>query len=83
MVVMTSGNIPGCPVITDNEEALAALSGTADGFLLHNRRIRNRCDDSLVTEWEGLPYFLRRSRGYVPPPCQSCEEFRRNLCHGR
>ncbi len=73
MVVMTSGNIPGCPVITDNEEALAALSGTADGFLLHNRRIRNRCDDSLVTEWEGLPYFLRRSRGYVPRPVRAAK----------
>ena len=67
-VVMTSGNIPGCPVITENEEALRALASTADGFLLHDRRIRNRCDDSLVAEWKGHAYFYRRSRGYVPRP---------------
>ena len=67
-VVMTSGNIPGCPVITENEEALRALAPTADGFLLHDRRIRNRCDDSLVAEWKGHAYFYRRSRGYVPRP---------------
>ena len=43
ILVMTSGNVPGCPVLTENEEALRALKDTADGFLLHNRRIRNRC----------------------------------------
>src|SRR5699024_7788266 len=58
ILVMTSGNVPGCPVLTENEEALRALKDTADGFLLHNRRIRNRCDDSLVSEWKGMPYFL-------------------------
>ena len=67
-VVMTSGNIPGCPVITENEEALRALAHTADGFLLHDRRIQNRCDDSLIAEWKGHAYFYRRSRGYVPRP---------------
>lgn len=67
-VVMTSGNIPGCPVLTENEEALEALREVADGFLLHNRKIQNRCDDSLAMEWRGHPYFLRRSRGYVPRP---------------
>ncbi len=68
ILVMTSGNISGCPVLTENEEALRALKETADGFLLHNRRIQNRCDDSLVAEWNGMPYFLRRSRGYAPRP---------------
>lgn len=68
ILVMTSANISGCPVLTDNDEVLAALSDTADGFLLHNRRIRNRCDDSLAFEWQGGPYFLRRSRGYAPRP---------------
>lgn len=67
-LVMTSGNVPGCPVITENEEALRALAHTADGFLLHDRRIRNRCDDSLIAEWQGHAYFYRRSRGYVPRP---------------
>lgn len=68
ILVMTSGNIPGCPVLTDNKKALQALAGVADGFLLHNRRIANRCDDSLVAEWQGRPYFFRRSRGYAPRP---------------
>lgn len=68
ILVMTSGNVPGCPVLTGNEEALEKLSGTADGFLLHNRAIANRCDDSLIAEWKGQPYFLRRSRGYAPAP---------------
>lgn len=68
ILVMTSGNQSGCPVFTDNIPALEGLSGIADAFLLHNRRIRNRCDDSLVSEWKGQPYFLRRSRGYAPRP---------------
>ena len=67
-LVMTSGNVPGCPVITENEEVLRALGHTADGFLLHDRRIQNRCDDSLIAEWQGHAYFYRRSRGYVPRP---------------
>lgn len=71
ILVMTSGNISGCPVLTDNEEALSALKDVADGFLLHNRRIQNRCDDSLIMEWQGAPYFLRRSRGYAPAPVTS------------
>ena len=68
ILVMTSGNVPGCPVLTDNEAALSALADVADGFLLHNRRIANRCDDSLMAEWQRRPYFLRRSRGYAPRP---------------
>lgn len=68
ILVMTSGNIPGCPVLTENEESLSALRTVADGFLLHDRRIANRCDDSLVYEWQGQPCFLRRSRGYAPRP---------------
>lgn len=70
ILVMTSGNIPGCPVLTDNEKAFQALADVADGFLLHNRRIANRCDDSLVAEWQGRPYFFRRSRGYAPRPLE-------------
>lgn len=68
VLIMTSANRPGCPVLTDNDEALCALSETADGYLLNNRPIANRCDDSLVTLWEERPYFLRRSRGYAPAP---------------
>lgn len=68
ILVMTSGNISGCPVLTENEEALVDLTHIADGFLLHNRRIQNRCDDSLIMEWENRPYFFRKSRGYAPRP---------------
>ena len=68
LLVMTSGNQKGCPVETENEQALEHLENIADGFLLHDRPIENRCDDSLVTEWKGKAYFLRRSRGYVPRP---------------
>lgn len=67
-LVLTSANRPGCPVMTENEEALAGLQGVADGYLLHDRPIVNRCDDSLAAVWQGQPYFFRRSRGYVPQP---------------
>ena len=67
-LVMTSANLPDCPVLKDNEEALSALKNLADGFLLHNRPIENRCDDSLVMAWQGNEYFFRRSRGYCPLP---------------
>lgn len=67
-LVMTSANRPGCPVMIENKEVLEGLQGIADGFLLHNRPIQNRCDDSLVMEWEGKEYFFRRSRGYAPQP---------------
>ena len=68
ILVMTSGNLSGCPVLTENESAVPALENIADGFLLHNRRIANRCDDSLIAEWKEQPYFFRRSRGYAPAP---------------
>lgn len=68
LVVMTSANRTGCPVLTDNEEAVDVLRGVADGFLLHDRPIANRCDDSLAMVWRGNPVFFRRSRGYAPQP---------------
>ena len=68
LAVMTSANRPGCPVLIDNEEALAVLHGVADGFLLHDRPIANRCDDSLAMVWRGAPVFFRRSRGYAHQP---------------
>ena len=67
-LVMTSANLSDIPIIKDNEEAITALQGVADGFLLHNRPIESRCDDSLLWVHEGKPYFARRSRGYVPYP---------------
>ena len=67
-LVMTSANFPGEPMIVSNQEAFKRLNGVADYFLLHNRKIWARCDDSVVKMIDGHPTFLRRSRGYVPMP---------------
>ncbi len=66
--VMTSANVAGLPMIIDNTEAFRKLRGGVDYFLLHDRLIVNRCDDSVIKEVDGKPAFLRRSRGYVPEP---------------
>ena len=67
-LVMTSANISETPIISSNAEALAELAGVADGFLLHDREIVTKCDDSLICIYNGRDYPLRRSRGYVPYP---------------
>ena len=67
-LIMTSANLSDCPVLYQNEEAVASLAGIADGFLLHDREIDARCDDSLLRCEEGEAYFYRRSRGYAPQP---------------
>lgn len=64
-LVMTSANIPGEPMIRFNEEVFAL---NADLYLLHNRRIPNRVDDSVVKLWNNHTFFIRKSRGYVPDP---------------
>ena len=68
VLVMTSANLAGLPIVTENDEALRKLSGVADGFLLHNRDIAARCDDSLIWIENGRTQFIRRSRGWVPAP---------------
>jgi hydrogenase maturation protein HypF len=65
---MTSGNVSDEPIAYRNEEACHRLSEIADFFLLHDRDIRTRCDDSVVRIFRGRPYVLRRSRGYAPFP---------------
>ncbi len=67
-LVMTSGNLSDEPIATGNEEALRRLSGLADGFLLHDREILVRYDDSVVRVADDHPVFLRRARGYAPMP---------------
>jgi len=62
-LVMTSGNLSGKPPAMTNQQALDDLDNIADGFLLHNRDILQRMDDSVVDD-EGA--MLRRARGYVP-----------------
>ncbi len=65
-LVMTSGNVSDEPIVFSNAEALNRLSKIADFFLLHNREINIRCDDSVYRIWNGLEYPVRRSRGYAP-----------------
>lgn len=67
-LVMTSANLSDTPIVYKNAEALEKLRGVADGFLLHDREILTRCDDSLLRVYEGRDYPVRRSRGYVPYP---------------
>lgn len=67
-LVMTSGNVSDEPIAYRDDEARARLSRIADFFLLHNREIHIRCDDSVARVFGGKPYMLRRSRGYVPFP---------------
>ena len=81
-LVMTSGNLSEEPIATDNAEARERLSKLADAFLMHNRDIHIRCDDSVVRvfseqstvdsektdHWSLKTYPIRRSRGYSPFP---------------
>ena len=67
-LVMTSGNVSDEPISYKNDEAFQRLGNIADYFLLHNREIHMRCDDSVTRVFERRPYILRRSRGYVPFP---------------
>ncbi len=68
LLVMTSANPQGEPLVTGNAEALQRLNDIADAFLMHDRDIVVRCDDSVVRVADGAPAFLRRARGYVPLP---------------
>lgn len=68
ILVMTSGNRSGDPLSIDNADALDAFSHIADYFLLHNRDIYFRADDSIAGIQQGKLRFLRRSRGYAPLP---------------
>lgn len=67
-LVMTSGNLSEEPIAIDNDHAFERLSGIADYFLIHNRDIYLRSDDSIVKRSANATRFIRRSRGYVPVP---------------
>ncbi|WP_332874411.1 carbamoyltransferase HypF [Amphritea pacifica] len=66
LLVMTSGNRSGNPLVTDNQQAVTQLQGIADGFLLHNRDIHIRCDDSVVNGLSDQMPLIRRGRGLAP-----------------
>ncbi len=67
-LVMTSANVTDEPIAFENREALSRLKGIADGYLLHDRPVYLRCDDSVTVHLHGKLRQLRRSRGYVPAP---------------
>jgi hydrogenase maturation protein HypF len=67
-LVMTSGNLSDEPICIDNDEALDQLGDIADYFLLHDRRIHIRADDSVVMIINNKPRVIRRSRGFAPAP---------------
>ncbi|HMK55991.1 MAG TPA: carbamoyltransferase HypF [Dissulfurispiraceae bacterium] len=73
-LVATSANLSEEPIVIGNDEAMGRLDGLADAFLLHNREIFMRVDDSVVRVCNGRPLFIRRSRGYVPQAIMLHEE---------
>ncbi len=70
--VMTSANRSEEPIAYRDEDALARLGGIADAFLLYNRQIENRVDDSVVRMVAGGRQLLRRGRGFAPAPLRFC-----------
>ncbi len=66
MLVMTSGNLSEEPIAYEDDDAQTRLAPLTDGFLLHDRPIHMRVDDSVARVIAGAPYLLRRSRGYAP-----------------
>jgi len=62
LLIMTSANMPGYPMITDIDQAMAKLNRDVDFFLTHDRKIVNRCDDSVLRDG----YIIRLSRGIAP-----------------
>lgn len=77
-LVMTSGNLKDEPIVIDNHEALRRLGESVDFFLIHNRDIYLRSDDSVIRTYtlnsERKAFIMRRARGYVPHPVFLQEE---------
>jgi len=69
-LVMTSANLPGEPMLIENDSIKDELNGVADSYLLHDRKIVSRIDDSVVRCSGNRKKFIRRSRGWVPEPIE-------------
>ncbi|MGD8369723.1 MAG: carbamoyltransferase HypF [Desulfobacterales bacterium] len=82
VLVMTSGNRSEEPIAIGNEEAFDRLADIADDFLLHDREIILRSDDSIARHIAAASRFVRRSRGYVPVPVFLKEAIRPVLAVG-
>ena len=80
--VMTSGNLSDEPICYEDDDARQRLKYLADGFLMHDRPIHIRVDDSVVREFVAKPYFIRRSRGYAPDPIKLAEPIQPILATG-
>jgi hydrogenase maturation protein HypF len=77
-LVMTSGNHSDEPISYHEDEAFERLGAIADYFLVHDRPIHMRTDDSVARVFDGEPYLLRRARGYAPAPLRVAEGFARH-----
>src|SRR5262249_28335828 len=82
VLVMTSGNRAEEPIAKDDEDALARLADIADAFLVHDREIHTRADDSVVRVVGGGVQPVRRSRGFVPESIALGARARRILAVG-
>jgi hydrogenase maturation protein HypF len=76
-LVMTSGNLSDEPIAFRDDDARSRLGGIADLFLVHDREIEARADDSVARVVAGLPVVLRRARGFVPRPVPVARPFAR------
>jgi hydrogenase maturation protein HypF len=68
VLLFTSANISEEPICFENDECIKHMNHIADCYLLHNRDIYIRCDDSVMQILDEKPIFIRRSRGYSPRP---------------
>jgi hydrogenase maturation protein HypF len=73
-IVLTSGNVSDEPVIIGNDAAISRLSGVADAFLIYDRDIHNRADDSVLFLANGRERMIRRSRGFTPSPVEANQD---------
>lgn len=74
-LIMTSANVSDEPIAFRDQDALERLGLIADAFLVHDREIHMRCDDSVIRVVEKAPHMLRRARGYAPEPLTLKEAF--------